>query len=156
MPNDLDLFEPRWCFRCDRERTKERMRKRSSEIFRGFLVGHRSLSLSLTGNNNANIRPALFKPGENGRRDYGRQGREKGPGLEYRITISQTADEGFSQWMILKRDRLRKPGDLCSTRERGFSLPPQPNILSLAFLSTALLFAAVAASSFRLDFLPRK
>jgi len=35
--------------------------------------------------------------------------------LEYRITIS-SSDEGFSQWVILRRDRLRKPGDLCPAR----------------------------------------
>ena len=103
----------------------------------------------LIGNNNANIVQCSSDSVRSGR--WAERGDLE---LEYRITIS-ASDGGFSQWVILRRDRLRKPRDLCPARFLVTSSTKYPHSgFSLAHSPSATPTRPPAP--FRLDFLSRK
>lgn len=70
-----------------------------------------------------------------------------GLGLEYRITISDN-DGGFSQWVILKQDRLRKPEDLCPARFLVTSSTKYPLLPSFSLSLTFSPFLSLPGRSF--------
>lgn len=114
----------------------------SVEIFDGVCV------ILFIGNNNANIVQCSSDSVRSGR-----WAERSDMELEYRITIS--SDGGFSQWMILRRDRLRKPRDLCPARFLVTSSTKYPHPgFSLAHSPSAT--PTHPPAPFRLDFLSRK